>query len=208
MPRTEKWGDEQVELDAAAAVAETGGAEGVAGESRSLWNFIKRSGKRIAVTIGGFGLVILGLILIPLPGPGWVIVFAGLALLATEFVWAERLLHFAKRRVADATDKVMGNKEQRTWAALVSAVAACIAPIAITANELFPHLAGVVHADLLARVWVSLGTSVVAIVAGHIAIVQIRHASEARQGRWMAYAGLAVGYATVVLVGVRALLAS
>jgi uncharacterized protein (TIGR02611 family) len=48
--------------------------------------------------------VVLGIVLIPLPGPGWLIVFAGLAVLATEFVWAERLLAFARRRVHGWTD--------------------------------------------------------------------------------------------------------
>ena len=47
---------------------------------------------RIVVGLLGGAIVVLGIILIPLPGPGWLIVFAGLALLATEFVWAERLL--------------------------------------------------------------------------------------------------------------------
>jgi uncharacterized protein (TIGR02611 family) len=35
--------------------------------------------------------------MIPYPGPGWLVVFAGLAILAREFTWAERVLRFAKR---------------------------------------------------------------------------------------------------------------
>jgi len=54
---------------------------------------------RIVVGLLGGAIVVLGIILIPLPGPGWLIVFAGLALLATEFVWAERLLRYGRRRV-------------------------------------------------------------------------------------------------------------
>ncbi len=38
----------------------------------------------------------LGIIAIPYPGPGWLIVFAGLAILATEFAWAQRLLGYAR----------------------------------------------------------------------------------------------------------------
>jgi uncharacterized protein (TIGR02611 family) len=34
---------------------------------------------------------------VPLPGPGWLIVFLGLGILATEFSWAERLLGFGRR---------------------------------------------------------------------------------------------------------------
>ena len=54
---------------------------------------------RIAVGVLGTSVVVIGFILIPLPGPGWLIVFAGLAILATEFVWAERLLNFARAKV-------------------------------------------------------------------------------------------------------------
>ena len=54
---------------------------------------------RVAVGALGTGIVVLGIVLIPLPGPGWLIVFAGLAVLATEFVWAERLLAFARGKV-------------------------------------------------------------------------------------------------------------
>ena len=54
---------------------------------------------RVAVGVLGASVVVIGFILIPLPGPGWLIVFAGLAILATEFVWAERLLNFARAKV-------------------------------------------------------------------------------------------------------------
>lgn len=53
---------------------------------------------RIAVGVLG-GLVLLaGLFMIPYPGPGWFVVFVGLAILATEFTWAERILRYAKGR--------------------------------------------------------------------------------------------------------------
>ena len=42
-------------------------------------------------------IVVLGLILVPLPGPGWLIVFAGVSIWAVEFVWARNLLHFGRR---------------------------------------------------------------------------------------------------------------
>lgn len=43
-------------------------------------------------------MLVVGIIAIPYPGPGWAIVFVGLAILATEFVWAKRLLHYARTR--------------------------------------------------------------------------------------------------------------
>ena len=61
---------------------------------------------RVVVAVIGTAVVVGGVILIPLPGPGWLIVFAGLAILATEFAWAERLLRFARRKVHGWTDWV------------------------------------------------------------------------------------------------------
>ena len=48
---------------------------------------------KVTVAVVGGALVVLGLVLVPLPGPGWAIVFGGLAILAIEFVWARRLMH-------------------------------------------------------------------------------------------------------------------
>ena len=49
-------------------------------------------------TVGG-AVVALGVVTIPLPGPGWLTVIAGLFVLATEFTWAERVLEFTRRHV-------------------------------------------------------------------------------------------------------------
>jgi uncharacterized protein (TIGR02611 family) len=57
---------------------------------------IKRKVKRIGIAVVGGLVVVLGIIAIPYPGPGWLIVFAGLAILATEFEWARRLLERAR----------------------------------------------------------------------------------------------------------------
>jgi len=58
---------------------------------------------RLALKIGigvlGGLVIAIGIILIPLPGPGWGIVILGLAIWAIEFVWAKHLLEFTKRQV-------------------------------------------------------------------------------------------------------------
>jgi uncharacterized protein (TIGR02611 family) len=59
--------------------------------------FIGRSGKRIGVTIAGFVVLIAGLIMMVTPGPGVLAIIAGLAILATEYAWAEMMLDRAKR---------------------------------------------------------------------------------------------------------------
>ncbi|MGM1060058.1 TIGR02611 family protein [Saccharothrix sp. Mg75] len=54
-------------------------------------------GYRIGVGVVGGLVLVAGILMIPYPGPGWLVVFAGLAILATEFEWAGRVLKFAKR---------------------------------------------------------------------------------------------------------------
>ena len=57
-----------------------------------------RQSKKILIAITGGLVVLIGLVLVPYPGPGWLIVISGLAILSTEFVFASRLLHYAKRK--------------------------------------------------------------------------------------------------------------
>jgi uncharacterized protein (TIGR02611 family) len=58
---------------------------------------------RTAIAVLGGLVVVAGLILVPLPGPGWLIVFAGLSIWAVEFVWARHLLQFGKRLLGSWT---------------------------------------------------------------------------------------------------------
>ncbi len=48
--------------------------------------------RRIFVMLAGFTLLLVGVLLLVLPGPGLLTILGGLALLGTEFVWARRLL--------------------------------------------------------------------------------------------------------------------
>jgi len=52
---------------------------------------------RTGVGILGGVIAVTGLALVPLPGPGWLVVFLGLAILGTEFAWARRLAAWVKR---------------------------------------------------------------------------------------------------------------
>jgi uncharacterized protein (TIGR02611 family) len=54
---------------------------------------------RVGIALAGAVVVAVGLFLIPLPGPGWLIVIGGLAIWAVEFVWARHLLRFTRDRV-------------------------------------------------------------------------------------------------------------
>ena len=52
---------------------------------------------RLAIGLLGTVIAVVGLLLVPLPGPGWLIVFLGIAILGTEFPAAHRFGAFLKR---------------------------------------------------------------------------------------------------------------
>lgn len=54
---------------------------------------------RIGVGLLGGTIAVGGLALVPLPGPGWLIVFLGLAILGTEFAWAKHIARWLKRQL-------------------------------------------------------------------------------------------------------------
>lgn len=68
-----------------------------------------RGARRIAVSVIGGTLLLLGTLLLVLPGPGLLVVFAGLTLLATEFLWARTWL----RRLRVTTKRA--GRRARGW---------------------------------------------------------------------------------------------
>lgn len=93
---------------------------------------------RIGVGVVGFLILVGGVAAIPLPGPGWLIVIGGLFVLATEFMWAERLLEFTKRHVKSWTDWVT---RQPVWVRALIALATVAFVYGVVVVAL--HLTGV-----------------------------------------------------------------
>lgn len=75
----------------------------------TLVRFIWQNAKRAAVMVVGLVLLAGGLVMLVTPGPGLALIVAGLAVLATEFVWAEKMLDKAKAQAAAASNKVPGS---------------------------------------------------------------------------------------------------
>jgi len=74
--------------------------------------FILRNGKRLAVSVVGFVLLLAGLVMMVTPGPGLLLIIAGLAVLGTEYVWAQRLLNVARARGQQALTKVRRRRKK------------------------------------------------------------------------------------------------
>ncbi len=58
-----------------------------------------RLGLKVTVIVTGAVIIAIGIVLLPLPGPGWLIIFTGLAVWSLEFHWARRLNRFVRRQV-------------------------------------------------------------------------------------------------------------
>lgn len=70
--------------------------------------------RKLVVFILGMSVLIVGIAMILLPGPATVVIPAGLAILATEFVWAQRWLVYLKRRAQEVADWRKGSKATST----------------------------------------------------------------------------------------------
>ncbi len=59
--------------------------------------------RRIVITVLGVTVLLIGLALIVLPGPAFIVIPAGLAILSLEFAWARHWLH----KLKDGTNQVL-----------------------------------------------------------------------------------------------------
>lgn len=67
-----------------------------------------RQARRLVVLVIGLTVLLVGLALIVLPGPAVVVIPVGLAILATEFLWARRLLQRMKAESERLASKIRG----------------------------------------------------------------------------------------------------
>jgi uncharacterized protein (TIGR02611 family) len=64
--------------------------------------------RRLFLVIAGFTMLLVGGIMLVTPGPGMLVIFLGLGLLAAEFVWARRLMDRIKHEGGRLKDAVLG----------------------------------------------------------------------------------------------------
>jgi uncharacterized protein (TIGR02611 family) len=88
---------------------------------------------RLGFVAAGFTVTLAGLAMLVLPGPALVVIPIGLAMLALEFAWAERMLHkaieradAAKRRASKATAKERALSATATLLGIAAVVTAAL----------------------------------------------------------------------------------
>jgi uncharacterized protein (TIGR02611 family) len=75
--------------------------------------FMARQSFRLSVAAVGFTVLGVGLVMLITPGPGLLVIIAGLAILAHEFAWAAKALEKAKTRAAQAREAAMRRAARR-----------------------------------------------------------------------------------------------
>lgn len=81
---------------------------------------LKATVKKIFIGIVGGLVLLIGVVMIVLPGPAVLVIPAGLAILATEFQWAHNLKERFKHKFQEWRDKHRAQKEKRRSASLIA----------------------------------------------------------------------------------------
>jgi uncharacterized protein (TIGR02611 family) len=69
--------------------------------------------KRVLIGVAGGFVTLIGVVALVAPGPGWLIIFTGLGILATEFAWAARALTKARGIASRAASSARIKKEHQ-----------------------------------------------------------------------------------------------
>lgn len=122
--------------------------------------------KRFAVTILGAALLAVGLAMMVLPGPGIVVIVAGLAVLATEYVWARSLLDKAKTQAEKAQEAAVASRA-RTAATVLFGLGMIGLGVAMLLIDVdVPFWGGITGSVLIVTALILLTTTYLTIRAG------------------------------------------
>ena len=117
--------------------------------------------RRGAVTVVGATVLVAGLLMLVLPGPGLLGTAAGLAILATEYAWARKHVHHVRRRAHDVTALAGASPLNTAVAIGFGAVLLTVGTVAVVAPDLIPLVGvGVGVGLLLSGTAIVVGTVV------------------------------------------------
>ena len=92
--------------------------------------------KTVVVAVLGGLLTLAGIALLVLPGPGFVLVAAGLAVLATRFPWAKKPLDYAKDKAEQGIEEVGKSPLRAAGAAIAALVLIALGAVALAGVDL------------------------------------------------------------------------
>jgi hypothetical protein len=92
--------------------------------------------KTVVIAVLGGLLTLAGIALLVLPGPGFVLVAAGLAVLATQFEWARKPLDYAKEKAVEGMHEVGRSRWRAAGAVLCALVLVGLGVVALAGVDL------------------------------------------------------------------------
>jgi uncharacterized protein (TIGR02611 family) len=95
---------------------------------------------RLVRIVAGFVIMALGVVALPLPGPGWLIILVGLNLL--PFAWAERTIRLIRRKVPGVPEE--GSVPVHTWVVMATLTIAVTTVSLLWGDELGDWVRGLV----------------------------------------------------------------
>jgi uncharacterized protein (TIGR02611 family) len=78
-----------------------------------MWVKTLQQAKRLIRIVTGFAVLLAGIVMLVAPGPGWLTIAGGLAILAVDFIWARRLLDRIKAKGVELKDAVLKKSPAR-----------------------------------------------------------------------------------------------
>ena len=81
------------------------------------WNILPAPLRKLIVGVIGLTIVLIGVAMVVLPGPAFIVIPVGLGILATEFAWARRAVRRARVMIAKARGRESGKTRMMANAA-------------------------------------------------------------------------------------------
>ncbi len=75
-------------------------------------NMTYRMARRVIILIVGMTVLVFGVVLIVLPGPAFVVIPIGLAILSIEFAWARRWLRKVRETISENASKLQARRAE------------------------------------------------------------------------------------------------
>lgn len=88
--------------------------------------------RRGAITLVGGTVVAVGVALLVLPGPGLLLIVAGLAVLATEYAWARALLDRTRGRAEQVAEAAVSSRGSLAFSVALGVAALVLGVVAFT----------------------------------------------------------------------------
>lgn len=119
--------------------------------------------KKVAVAVIGCVLLLVGVALLVLPGPGFVLIAGALALLATQFQWAQRPLDYARNKASVGIEDVATSRFRASLAVLCALGMVAIGVVELAGVQL-PYVNALTAVMLILSGLFLLGTLAYAVV--------------------------------------------